>query len=223
MSVVAIETVGNRRSGREVERIFVALMDEILSGDLSAGAKINEPEVARRHGVSRGPVREAIRRLQERGLVQCTPNSGARVVVHTPKDILDSYEMREALEGAAARLSAQNMTEEDRAELRSFVEREAAGHLVPVGQPNFHQRIVNGSHNNSICAVLNSDFYDVLKLWRKNFQLFRNVDERSRLDHRRVLEAIEYRDAESAEFLMRRHVRRLRDLIKEDLRKFCEP
>src|SRR3954470_18739562 len=113
-----------RRTGLEVQRVYDSLLDEIVSGTMRPGSKISEPDVARRFGVSRGPLREAIRRLEERQLVRCTPNSGARVIVHTPEEVIEAYEIREALEGMAARLAAVNMTDAERLELRQAFDAE---------------------------------------------------------------------------------------------------
>src|SRR5262245_10478728 len=108
--------------GLSVQRLFARLVDAIINGRLAPGAKLNEPDLSRGFGVSRGPLREAIRRLEERQLVRCTPNSGARVIVHTPQEVIEAYEIREALEGMAARLAAVNMTDEERLDLRNAFE-----------------------------------------------------------------------------------------------------
>lgn len=69
-------------------------MSGITTGEILPGTKFNEQEIARNLGVSRGPLCEAIRRLEERQLVRCTPNLGTRVVMHTPRKVLDAYEIR---------------------------------------------------------------------------------------------------------------------------------
>ncbi|UCE31274.1 MAG: GntR family transcriptional regulator [Burkholderiales bacterium] len=205
-----VETGAPNRRGGEVQRIFRHIIADITEGVLRPGEKISEPELARAFGVSRGPLREAIRRLEERQLVRCTPNFGARVVSHTPREVLHAYEIREALEGLEARLAAANMSDAEIRELREVYVLEVSaarsrGYLV-----DFHMQIVRGSHNQRLIRMLNEDYYYLLKMWRSNCSWLRSGGEHSWTDHKRILEAIEYRDQDSAEMLMRRHVARLR-------------
>lgn len=199
-----------RRAGLEVQRVYDALLDDIVSGEMRPGSKISEPDVARRFGISRGPLREAIRRLEERQLVHCTPNAGARVVVHTPEDIIEAYQLREALESMAARLAATSMTNAEIAELRDIYEEEKARGRSAGYPRDFHMHIVMGSRNRRIARVINEDFYRLLRLWRRNCDWLSYGSEHSWLDHARILDAIEHRDPEAAEMLMRRHLSWLR-------------
>ncbi|MFC1458632.1 GntR family transcriptional regulator [Microvirga arabica] len=215
---VTVDDAAPRRDGREVERVFGVLVEEIVSGAIAPGAKLSEPDLARRFGISRGPLREAIRRLQERELVLCTPNAGARVSVHTPEEILEVYQIREALEGMAARLAAQNMTTEEIVQLRGTFEEETARRKSASYRNDFHMQIVRGSHSARLCRLLNEDYYQLLKLWRTNCNWLRYGSDESWRDHQRILEAIEYRDGECAEILMRRHIARLREDSIRNLR-----
>lgn len=208
-----------RRVGREVERLFKAMAEEILSGALAPGAKLSEPDLARRFGVSRGPLREAIRRLEERELVLRTPNAGGRVAVHTPAEILEAYHIREALEGMAARLAARYMTDAELAQLRRVFEAETArGRSAGYGN-DFHMEIVRGAHNGRLRRVLNEDYYRLFQLWRRHCRWLRFGGEESWRDHGRILEAVENRDGECAEILMRRHIARLREESAANLRR----
>ena len=206
-----------RRAGGEVQRVFARVIDDITSGVLPAGAKLSEPDLARALGVSRGPLREAIRLLEERRLVRCTPNLGARVAVHTPREVLAAYEVREALEGLAARLAARNMSDGERAELRTVYEQEVSAARSRGYHSDFHMHIVRGSHNEGLVRMLGEDHYHLHKLWRLRCRWLRFGGESSWSDHRRILEAIEFRDPECAEILMRRHVARLRLESLEEL------
>src|ERR671910_2745202 len=85
------------------EQLFHRLTDAILQGELPLGSKISEPALAQRYGVSRGPLREALHRLQERHLITRVPNQGPRVVEATPEMLQSIYGVREVLEGLAAR------------------------------------------------------------------------------------------------------------------------
>src|SRR5258708_31777892 len=96
-----------------VERIEAA----IVGGDLQPGAKLSEQGLAASLGVSRGPLREAIRRLEGRKLLQRTPNIGVHVASLSPADLYEVLQVREALEGMACALAAENMTD---AELKAL-------------------------------------------------------------------------------------------------------
>ena len=93
------------------DRIFVRLRQAIVEGEIPPGSKISEPVLAARYGISRGPLREAMRRLESTNLVDRKPNVGARVITLSSDQLLEIYVIREALEGMAARLAAQQMSE----------------------------------------------------------------------------------------------------------------
>ena len=99
------------------ERIFARIQQEIVEGKLKPGSKISEPELARAYGISRGPLREAIGRLEACSLVVRKANVGARVVSLSSEQLLEIYHVREALEGMAARLAATAMSDEEIADL----------------------------------------------------------------------------------------------------------
>ncbi|MEJ2693549.1 MAG: GntR family transcriptional regulator, partial [Candidatus Thiodiazotropha sp.] len=103
------------------DRLFDALQQAIVEGEIPQGSKISEPELARRHGVSRGSLREAIARLEARKLVERKPNLGARVVTLSYEQLIEIFQLREALEGMAARLAAQNMSGREIEELQALL------------------------------------------------------------------------------------------------------
>lgn len=207
-----------RRGGLEVKRIYAAIFEEIVSGTLTPGSKLNEPELAKRFGISRGPLREAIRRLEERQLVSCTPNAGARVVIHSPEEIIETFVVREALEGMAARLAATNMTEPELIKLREVFEAEKARGKSAGYERDFHMHIVHGSHNARLRRIINKDYYQLLRLWYSRSSWISHGTDDSWQAHLRILEAIEHRDAECAEILMRRHIALLRESSIENLK-----
>lgn len=140
-------------------------------------------------------------------------------MTHTPEEILDAYEIREALEATAAKLAARNMTEPEIVELRRVFEAEGAHGQSQGFHDDFHMRLVSGAHNSQLSALMNEDYYRLLLLWRHRYRWMRSrPNEASFNDHRRILEAIAQRDEECAEILMRRHIRRLRMESIEKLR-----
>lgn len=203
-----------KRPGDIVDHLCEELGNDIISGRLKAGQKLSEPALARRFGVSRVPVREAILRLEERRLAERRPNAGARVAEFSAQKIVDLFFLREALEGMAARLAAQHITREEIAAAHAILERQTAawnregqtgtGYLG--ANLEFHTLIRNASRNEIIADQLCDQWHFFSLPWIK-----RNPDSIMRgsaaiEDHYRILHALETRDGDLAEMLMRRHV-----------------
>jgi DNA-binding GntR family transcriptional regulator len=197
------------------EQLFHRLTDAILQGELPLGSKISEPVLAQRYGVSRGPLREALHRLQERHLISRAPNQGPRVVEATPEMLQAIYGVREVLEGLAAREAALRMSNADIAALAEGVRRHAAEvaglqpgvhNALGAAERDFHFRIARASGNPILTDLLCTQFHPLLRLYRSRAD---NLALRSRalVEHQRILAAIEDRDAEMAEMTMRRHIR----------------
>src|SRR6185369_17285312 len=104
---------GNGSEGGLAEAVFKRLLSQIYNGDLAAGAELKEASLAEEYGISRGPVREAILRLQGFQLVTREPYQRARVVDLTPDFVRQLFEVRMALEGMACNLAAQRMSDEE--------------------------------------------------------------------------------------------------------------
>lgn len=204
---------GEVSAGTLSEQLFERLSDAIVSGELKPGSKLSEPAIARQYGVSRGPLREAINRLQERHLVTRTAHFGARVAELSPEILEETFVVREALEGMAARLAAQNCTDEDIAALhRAYARHVSAareGGEGPVwrsADEDFHMIIARASGNPMLVRLLTGDFYQLVRFYRSQLVHVRGRGARTVAEHRRILEAIEDRDGELAELHMRRHI-----------------
>ena len=185
----------------------------ILNGELPAGAPLGEAELAGQLGISRGPLREAINRLEGRRLVQRVPHVGVRVVCLSDWEVSELFAMREVLEGLACRLASQHMTvaELDRLEASAdFRHRK-----LPDGAPrarasdDFHVRVAEGSRNTRLIDYLCCDMYSLLRLYR-----IRSGGTPMRAgssdEHREIVAIMRARDADGAERLMRAHVARAR-------------
>ena len=101
-----MQTLGFRRPNQVREAVYRHLKDLLLSGRFSPGERLSEPLLAQELGVSRTPVREALMRLAEEGLVELVPGKGARVRVFAPEEVEEVYGVRALLEGEAAREAA---------------------------------------------------------------------------------------------------------------------
>jgi DNA-binding GntR family transcriptional regulator len=95
------------------EQIVFSLRESIIRGELKPGTKLTEPELATRLGISRTPIRESFRQLESEGFLTVIPRKGAVVSNITRKDIEDFFELKSLLEGYAARVAAEKMTEKD--------------------------------------------------------------------------------------------------------------
>src|SRR3546814_10683479 len=138
----------------------------MIAGELRPGTRISEPKRAKQLGVSRGPLREATRRLQERMLVTHTPRQGVRVVELSREVLHEVCTIREALEGIAAREAAINITDEEAIELTGVIERhrrllESTDNL-DYGPANadqdFHVAVANFSRNSLLFTILTREY-----------------------------------------------------------------
>ena len=140
-------------SGTLSEHVFRLIQAAIVKGEIAPGSKISEPELARTYGISRGPLREAIHRLEGQKLLVRVPHVGARVVSLSHAELIELYEIRESLEGMACRLAAERMSEAEIDDLRRVLsthERDEAfqagvGYYQQEGDFDFHYRIIQGS------------------------------------------------------------------------------
>ncbi len=190
------------------DQVFTRLQDDIVLGVLKPGTKLGEAELAARYGVSRGPLREAIRRLESRKLLERIPHVGTRVASLELADLIEIYRVREALEGMAARLAAEQMTAAEVAGLWELLDFQHAGDL------DFHYRIIQGSHNRTLIDLLIGEIYHRVRMYRYQFSMTANRPRKALTEHRRIAEAIEARDGEMAELLMRRHISRAREYLE---------
>ncbi|MBX8513069.1 GntR family transcriptional regulator [Pseudomonas cichorii] len=196
------------------ENVFRRIQAAIVKGEIAPGSKISEPELARTYGISRGPLREAIHRLEGQRLLVRVPHVGARVVSLNHAELIELYEIRESLEGMACRLAAERMTAEQIDELRKVLdthERDAAfqagvGYYQQEGDFDFHYRIIQGSGNKTLSQMLCGELYQLVRMYRIQFSTTPNRPRQAFAEHHRILDAIAERDGELAELLMRRHI-----------------
>ncbi|MCU7923118.1 MAG: GntR family transcriptional regulator [Candidatus Thiodiazotropha sp. (ex Dulcina madagascariensis)] len=207
------------------DRLFDTLQRAIVEGEIPSGSKISEPELARRHGVSRGSLREAIGRLEARKLVERKPNLGARVVTLSYEQLIEIFQVREALEGMAARLAAQNMSDQEIEALQALLEahgeqieeQHGLAYFQKQGDLDFHYRIVQGSKNHQLIGLLCDDLYHLLRMYRYQFGMRSKRSRQAYDEHHYLLNAIVARDGEMAELLMRQHIRASRRNVERML------
>ncbi len=208
------------------DRVCDQIATAIIKGDILPGQKISEPELARNYGISRGPLREAIRRLEGWRLVERKAHVGARVVKLTARELIEIYRVREALEGMACRQAATEMPQDEIDALRVLLdEHESAveqldgrSYFQKEGDLDFHYRIVQGSRNGKLLELLGGDLYHLVRMYRYQFSVSSSRPKRALKEHRQIIDAIEARDPELAEMLMRRHISNARKNIEGKLK-----
>ncbi len=205
------------------ERVFQQLQQAIVKGELPAGSKITEPGLARTYGISRGPLREAMRRLEMHRLIEREPHVGARVVKLSMRELLELFDLREALESMAARLAARHMTADEVRALREVLNtherqsdmQQGEAYFQREGDLDFHYLIAHGSHNRMLVRMLCDDLYYLVRLYRTQFSAKGARPQRAFVEHHRIVDAIEAGDEELAEMLMRRHITASRKSVAE--------
>ena len=207
------------------DRVLLEIQRAIVEGEIAAGSKISEPELARRYDLSRAPLREALARLERCHLIERTPNAGARVVKLSIEGLRSLYQLREELEGLACRLAAEHMTEQEIAEVRALLDqhlstqrvREGESYYQEAGDVDFHYRVILGSKNPYLINILSDELYFLVRMYR--VQLGMNGPRVSRAfdEHKAIINAIANRDGELADLLMRRHIAASKRNIEQQL------
>jgi DNA-binding GntR family transcriptional regulator len=208
------------RSGNTVESLTRAIADEIVSGLLRPGDRLDENSLATRHNVSRTPVREALARLDAMGLVDRQPNRGATVVLLSDEHLVSMFEAMAELEGICARLAAQRMTSAERLQLDGV--HQAAARLVHLGAENdyalhntdFHSRIYDGAHSVHIRELVSLTRSRLAPFRRAQFRIAGRLA-KSWDEHGAIVTAILRGDVATAEAAARSHVSTVGDASAE--------
>jgi DNA-binding GntR family transcriptional regulator len=194
-----------------------AIRQAIVDGGLAPGARLKEEELARELGLSRTPVREALLVLQAEGLVDAAPNRGATVRVHDAQDLDDLYQLRALLEGYAARKAAAHATEDLVRMLWSSCvrfEELSDGDVRALVKENFvfHNAILEAAGSARVAGMVRK--VTELPLVYKSYIWYSPEQRRiSAHYHRQITRALESRDGERAELVMKEHVFEARDLL----------
>jgi DNA-binding GntR family transcriptional regulator len=200
-----------------VDVVTERLEAAIINGDLEPGSKLSEQALATSLGVSRGPLREAIRRLEGRKLLQRTPNIGVRVVALSAKDITDALQIQGALQGLACALAAKNMPDADVRALGTLLDRykhkPGKGQDYDSWDAEFHTRIISGSGNDRLSQLLHEDVNFLLRVHRSRSRTTREMAMEVVKEHRTIVAALARRDAVAAEHAMRLHISHARDVV----------
>lgn len=193
------------------QRICNELTDAIASGDLPAGAALDEQVLAGRYGVSRTPVREALRQLAVGGLIELRPRRGAIVARLTTERIMQMFEATAEIEALCARLATQRMTMLERIDLMRILE--ASDAAVEAGDVDRYDTLNRDFHDGIYRATHNAFLAEQAVALRERLGTFRRMQLRdvgrlahSRREHEDVMRAMLRGDGEAAERGMRAHM-----------------
>ncbi|BCG00090.1 transcriptional regulator [Paraburkholderia sp. PGU19] len=208
---LALQPIGNSASLRD--QAYALLRQAIADADIYASSeeiRLDERALSESLGVSRTPVREAMTLLEQEGFLRMVPRRGIYIVRKSKREIVEMIQMWAALESMAARLATQHVTDEEIARLRhmfdQFRDSTPAEHIAEYSNANiaFHQSIVELSKSQIILDTIKNIFIHVRAIRRMTISQSDRAS-RSIVDHLRIIEALEKRDTELAERLVRDH------------------
>ena len=202
---------------------YSALRQSILQGDLAPGERLRSDALANDLKVSRTPVREALRKLEAEGLVQ---RSGSGLIVRevSEHDLTELFYVREALEGMAARLAAENATPGEIGEIRELLDDMETlgqrGDLVALRPltAEYHRLVGRAAHNGRLLQSLENLLGHVRQMQTSTLLNIKGRAAEALKEHRDLLQAIEARDSERAEKVAREHRRKTLELRRQLLR-----
>ena len=191
--------------------VFNTLRQAILKGELAPGERLMEIQLAEKLGVSRTPIREAIRKLELEGLVLMIPRKGAEVAKISEKSLKDVLEVRRSLEELAIELACQRMTDTDLQELerkqKKFCEAISRGSAMDIAESDesYHDVIYNCTRNTRLVQILNNLRE---QMYRFRLEYIKDEDKRQilRLEHEKILKALRNRHVEEARAAVREHI-----------------
>ena len=208
----------NHKPLREI--VYEELKRQIMIGEIPPGTRMMEVELADDMGVSRTPIREAIRKLEKEGLVSIEPRRGAYASEISIKDMVDVLEVREFLEGMAAGLASKRITEEEIEALkhsidayRDAVESGATEEIIEEDEI-FHKLIVDCSGNKTLIQMINQVQELALRfryIYYEDFSRYQNMPN----EHQEILDAVLSGDPETARKAADEHVLRLKEFVVE--------
>ncbi len=204
-------------------RVFQKIREDILNGKYKENDELRENTIGKELGVSRTPVREALRQLELEGLVTIVPNRGAYVTGISHKDIWDIYVIRSMLEGLCARWAVEHITDEQLNELEETIllsefqmkkESGFSAEQIAALDGRFHSILYEAS-GSRILGHLLTDFHNYVQTARKSSVVSEDRARKSIREHRQILRAIRDRDEEMAEQLANEHIMHVMQNLKK--------
>ena len=206
------------------EAILQILRDDIISNKYHPGEHLVERDIALQYNVSRTPVRDALKQLENDGLVKRVPNKGVFVTSLSLAEVREVYETRSVLEAYASRLAVNRMTDEQVQRQMELVElaaqsvRDMDYNQAHLYDQEFHHNFFRICGNSRIYAMINDLWIFVLRLRRVAF-LVPGRSQNTVLEHQQIMDAVQLRDADAVETLVRMHVLKAMNTLIDNARK----
>lgn len=203
--------------------VFNTLREAILRGDLVAGERLMELQLAAKLGVSRTPIREAIRMLEQEGLAITIPRKGAIVAGMTEKDMQDVLEIREALEELSVQVACDKITDEEieklQKNMKNFEHSLKSGDLKKMAQADveFHDVIYQATDNPKLINMLNNLRE---QMYRYRVEYLKNPENHEQLlkEHEAIYKGIVEKDKQAVTNMIRKHISNQVDVVKNIIR-----
>lgn len=216
----------HRVKGKLHTLAYEKLKEMIVTGEVSYDKPLVERSISKKLNMSRTPIKHALSRLQQEGLIKIVPRHGVFPVILSYREYLHTLEIREVLEGLAARLSVDHFSNADLRELRSIFDSigdirniEEIGHSqFAVANVAFHQIILQKSNNPKLIETVQG-LYDHMNLVRLKTIEMTGRRNRSIDEHEAIIDALEKREADMAEQAMRNHIKTLKKDITAEVKK----
>ncbi|MEA4922336.1 MAG: GntR family transcriptional regulator [Eubacteriaceae bacterium] len=211
--------IKNHRPLREI--VYEELKMQILKGQIVPGTRMMEVEMAEDMGVSRTPIREAIRKLEKEGLVTIEPRRGAYASQISQKDMIEILEVRQNMEGLAAFYAATRMSREGKQKMREAADgydravKEGNTHDMIKYDTEFHHIIVEGADNKILVNMVEQLQELVLRFRYLYYDSFKR-GEKMPAEHHLIMEGIVSGAADDARYAADIHIERLKEMIRED-------
>ncbi len=206
------------------ERIVDSIKEAVIKGDLKPGERVPEPDIAKKFGISRTPIREAFRQLETEGFITVTPRKGAIVSPITDKDVRDFYAIKSVLEGYAAKAACSKLTEKDMQKMESLNEQ-----MIRCAEKNdakTFSKIDNQFHDVFLKACGNEKLGKLLHMLVQQFERFRIASislpgrmKESVEQHVDIVDAFKKKDADLVERLVKLNAERGAELLVKEILK----
>ena len=195
----------------EIQRVFEEIKNEIINGTYSQGEPLSEIPLAKKYGINRTRIHQIIDELEKLALVEKVPSKGAFVKVITAKDLQEIFELKEAVDGMAARLAARRRRDDQLKEMldlfeeakRSFTDTDYED-KIHIGD-KLHQFILKNCDNSRIVSTIKPLEFQVMRIWKAGINVPERINKAFN-EHIDILMAIKDRDEELAEMKMKYHM-----------------
>ena len=203
--------------------VFNTLRNAILRGDLKPGERLMEMHLANKLGVSRTPIREAIRMLEQEGLAVTIPRKGAQVAKMTEKDLQDVLEIRDSLDELAVRMACQRLTEDQLVELKSAMKdfematKSKDARKICEADENFHNVIYRMADNPKLETIVNNLLE---QMYRYRYEYVKENSSYQQLihEHAAIIEGFEKRDEAYVKEIMHTHLENQIEAVRRVIR-----